>query len=62
MQQTYSGSFFAFLIISIFADPQEDLRGGENSPVVFRYEIGGIFTHADRAGWTRKDKNSSLME
>lgn len=28
MQQTYSGSFFAFLRISIFAHPEEDLRGG----------------------------------
>lgn len=33
MQQTYSGSFFLFLSISIFADPKEDLRGRRNQSV-----------------------------
>lgn len=31
MQQTYSGSFFAFLRISIFAHPEEDLREEKNT-------------------------------
>lgn len=37
------------------------------SPVVFRYGVRGIFTHAnkwvhaDRAGWTGKDKNNRIV-
>lgn len=39
MQQTYSGSFFAFLCISIFAHPEEDLRGGEKHAQSLRQSL-----------------------
>lgn len=62
MQQTYSGSFFAFLCISIFAHPEEDLRGGEKhaqslrQSLLLQFEahrrLQKAWTHADGAART----------